>query len=229
MNSNLIVMLTHNDLTVKNALNYFEECQDLPVEYWGFKNVGIPEKDMRELVISMKNAGKKTILEVVTYSEESSMKAAEFACKNGFDYLIGTLYFPNVWDYLKSQLINYFPFVGNVYGSPSILTGSIEDIINQANELYEKSIPGVDILAYRYRDGNPETLAKQVITQIKPKAILAGSIDNIERIKSVNSINPWGFTIGSALFTQRFKEDSSFRVNLENVLNIMETIKSSVV
>jgi hypothetical protein len=155
------------------------------------------------------------------------MAAAKFASKNGFDYLIGTLYFPSVWNYLKSQPINYYPFIGNVYGSPSVLTGSIEDMITQANELYARNIPGVDILAYRYSNGSPETLAKQVVTQIKPKAILAGSIDSIERINMVNAINPWGFTIGSALFTQKFIDGEGYRTNLEKVLKVMETLNAS--
>ena len=224
MNSNLIVMLTHNDLTVDRALIYFDECKDFPVEYWGFKDVGIPKDEMCKLVTSMKNAGKKTILEVVSYTEDSCMAAAKFACKNGFDYLIGTLYFPSVWEYLKSQPINYYPFVGNVYGSPSVLSGNTEDIINQANELYKKNIPGVNILAYRYCDGKPETLAEKVVANIKPNAILAGSIDSIERIRMVNTVNPWGFTIGSALFTEKFINGKGYCANLKKVLDVMESI-----
>ncbi len=41
MNNNLIVMLTNNDVTVENALRLFEELKDLPVQYWGFKDVGL--------------------------------------------------------------------------------------------------------------------------------------------------------------------------------------------
>ena len=43
-------MLTHNDKTVQNALEVFESCQDLPVSYWGFKDVGLPYPEMRKLI-----------------------------------------------------------------------------------------------------------------------------------------------------------------------------------
>ena len=37
----IIIMLTHNDKTVPNAIEIFEENKDLPIQYWGFKDVGI--------------------------------------------------------------------------------------------------------------------------------------------------------------------------------------------
>ena len=40
MESKIIIMLTHNDQTVKNALEVFDSCKDLPVDFWGFKDVG---------------------------------------------------------------------------------------------------------------------------------------------------------------------------------------------
>ena len=45
--SQLIVMLTHNDETVANSAQVFDSCKDLPVEDWGFKNVGLPLPAMR--------------------------------------------------------------------------------------------------------------------------------------------------------------------------------------
>ena len=33
MNSQIIIMLTHNDRTVPNALEVFESCKDLPVKF----------------------------------------------------------------------------------------------------------------------------------------------------------------------------------------------------
>jgi hypothetical protein len=229
MNSNnLIVMMTHNDLTVENASDFFEECKSLPVEYWGFKNVGIEENDMRDLIYSIKTAGKKAILEVVTYTEETCMTAARFACEHSFDYLMGTLYFSSVWNYLRSHSIEYFPFIGNVSGSPSVLTGCADGMVTQANSFYEQEIPGVNILAYRYRNGDPVALAKNVVSQIKTKAIIAGSIDSIERMETVKSVNPWGFTMGSALFSQKFVNGKSSRANLEKVLEVMNSLGMSV-
>ena len=67
MESKLIVMLTHNDKTVPNALEVFESCKDLSVDFWGFKDVGVPKEEMVKIINAMKTAGKTTFLEVVSY------------------------------------------------------------------------------------------------------------------------------------------------------------------
>ena len=40
----LIVMLTHNDRTVADAIDVFEAAKNSKAKYWGFKEVGIPEE-----------------------------------------------------------------------------------------------------------------------------------------------------------------------------------------
>lgn len=46
MKSNIIIMLTHHDMTVKNAIEVFDSCKDLPVQFWGFKDVGLEREKM---------------------------------------------------------------------------------------------------------------------------------------------------------------------------------------
>ena len=70
MTPELIVMLTNNDKTVIDAVEVFESCKDLPVQKWGFKDVGLDKEAMIDLNQKMKAAGKTTYLEVVTYTEE---------------------------------------------------------------------------------------------------------------------------------------------------------------
>ena len=88
----LIVMLTHNDVTVPNAKEIFVENQDLPVTNWGFKDVGLEPAVMKELCTLMKRAGKTTFLEVVTYSEEECMRGAKLAVDCGFDWVFKTIF-----------------------------------------------------------------------------------------------------------------------------------------
>ncbi len=221
MKPKLIVMLTNEDKTVPDAIEIFKECCDLPVDIWGFKNVGITEERMSKLITMMKRDRKKTALEVVTYTEESCMEAAKFACEHNFDYLLGTCYFDSVWNYLKKHTIKYYPFIGNVFGHPSSLTGDLKSMISEANKFRQKNISGVDCLAFRYSDGNPVLLAKSIVQQIKSDVIIAGSINTIERINIVKSINPWGFTIGSAIYKQNFLNGAGYRANLEKVLEII--------
>lgn len=222
MVSKLIVMLTHNDQTVPDAYEVYSGCRDLPVQNWGFKDVGLPVNKMKELVTAMKADGKTTFLEVVTYTEEECLKGAKLAVECGFDYLLGTLYYEKVWDYLKNKSIRYCPFVGKVEGSPSVLRGSLEFMLAQSKDYAGKGIYGVDLLGYRYAEGDPGELSAEYIKQSKTPTVLAGSIGSKERIQTVLGMNPEFFTMGSALFTKNFVKDGSFRDNLKAVCDILK-------
>ena len=43
----LIVMLTHHDKTVPDALELFERTKEYPIKHWGFKDVGLPPDKMQ--------------------------------------------------------------------------------------------------------------------------------------------------------------------------------------
>ena len=222
MNSQIIIMLTHNDRTVPNALEVFESCKDLPVKFWGFKDVGLPKDQMRQLIGAMKAAGKTTFLEVVSYSAEECMAGAKLAVEMGFDYLMGTVYHQSVFEYLATQKISFLPFCGTVYGSPSVLEGSFQEIIDDAKGLLAKGVSGIDLLAFRHQDG--AGLARAYCQQIDKPVVIAGSINSPARIDFINEINPWAFTMGSALFTENFAKGEGFRKNLQVVVDYMNSI-----
>lgn len=222
MESQIIIMLTHDDRTVKNAHEVFEACKDLPVKYWGFKDVGLEKEKMVELIQAMKSAGKTTFLEVVTYSEEECMNGAKLAVELGFDYLMGTIFYESVYNYLKEQGTKYLPFCGTVHGSPSVLEGRFDDIIKDAENMLDKGVYGIDLLAFRHVQG--AELAREYCKRVDKPVVIAGSINSFSRIDFVNEINPWAFTMGSALFTENFLPGEGFRKNLEKVLSYMDSI-----
>lgn len=220
MKPEIIIMLTHHDVTVKNAMEVFQTCKDLPVKYWGFKNVGLPKDQMKALTSAMKAAGKTTFLEVVTYDEESCLDGAQTAIDCGFDYLMGTIYYDSVAKLLKDNGMRYLPFVGKVSGSPSVLEGTNQEIIQNAKDLMAKGMTGFDILAYRHVvDG--EKLAREFCAAIDAQICIAGSIDSFARIDIMFDIGPWTFTMGSALFDKKFVPEGSFRDNLKAVADYM--------
>ena len=49
---------------------FFLEAREAPCKYWGFKDVGLPPDEMKDLVACMKEAGKTTFMEIVAKSEE---------------------------------------------------------------------------------------------------------------------------------------------------------------
>src|SRR5262245_39283458 len=111
----LIVMLTHHDQTVHDALELFERLKDYPITHWGFKDVGRGPDERRAGVARRKTAGKSTFLEVVSLSEEEGLRGARLAVDLGFDILMGTVYYPSIGEYLKDKSVRYYPFPGHVH------------------------------------------------------------------------------------------------------------------
>ncbi len=202
----LTVMLTYNDLTVMNACEVFELCKDTEAEYWGIKEKPLVKSEMKKLFSMMRSCGKKTILEVVCYDEESSTKGAELAFECGCDYLMGTVFSESVNEYCKNHGLKYLPFVGNVSERPSVLEGNIDELINEARKYIKKGAYGIDLLAYRYT-GDPSELIRRMVNELDAPVCVAGSVDDYSRLDEIKRISPWGFTIGSAFFDRKFGEN----------------------
>jgi len=217
----LIVMLTHHDQTVPNALELFERSKDYPITHWGFKDVGLSPYEMQTVVTAMKAAGKTTFLEVVSLSEEEGLRGAQLAVDLGFDILMGTVFYPSIGEYLRDKPIRYYPFPGHVHSHPSILDGTIDDIVSHASELEGYGVHGLDLLTYRF-DGEASLLLKRVVEGTRIPIVSAGSIASFERINEVWGAGAWGFTIGSAFFENKFVPDGSFEENLWAVCNWLE-------
>lgn len=202
-NTELIVMLTHNDRTLENAYEIFKQAAHSKAKYWGIKEKGLPLHAMQELFAYMKNCGKTTMLEVVAYTESECLNGAKMARECGCDFLIGTVFFDSVNDYCKQNSIKYMPFVGNVSGRPSVLCGNSGDMVAQAQNYLEKGAFGVDLLGYRYI-GDAVLLNKTLVEQVDAPICFAGSINSYERLKEVKRTAPWAFTIGGAFFENKF-------------------------
>ncbi len=214
----LITMLTHNDTTVKNAKEVFASCADLDCEFWGFKDVGLPQNEMRDLVSYMKDQGKKTFLEVVTLTEQGGLEGAELAIACGFDYLLGTLYHDSILKLFTNAETKYLPFVGKVHGHPSILEGTPDEIVADGKRVETAGVHGIDILAYRNKD-KPVEIIDQLVKNLSIPVVMAGSVNDFARIDEVKSLNPWAFTIGGAFFEQKFVPNGDFRAQLAAVLD----------
>jgi hypothetical protein len=217
----LIVMLTHHDQTVPDALDLFALTKEYPIQHWGFKDVGLPPKEMQRIAQAMKDAGKITFLEVVSLSEEEGMQGARLAVELGFDILMGTVFYPSIGEYLKDKPIRYYPFPGHVHSHPSILDGTMDEIVSHACELEKYGVEGLDLLTYRYT-GDASRLLAQVVQATEIPVVSAGSIASFGRIQEVWDSGAWGFTIGSAFFDRQFVPNGSFE---ENVLAVCNWLK----
>ncbi|MDO4454227.1 MAG: hypothetical protein Q4B90_07010 [Eubacteriales bacterium] len=220
-NLNLIVMLTHNDKTVYNAAEIFEQCKNSKAKFWGMKESPLPFEEMKQLFDGMKNCGKITVLETVAYTEEECMRGAETAAACGCDLLMGTKFFDSVNVFCCEKGIKYMPFVGAVSGRPSVLEGSIESLIEEAKDCLKKGAYGIDLLGYRYT-GNANELNRRFLMEIDAPVCIAGSINSFERLDELKSVKPWGFTIGGAFFEKKFGD--TFQKQIDSVCDYIEIL-----
>ncbi|MBP0972749.1 MAG: hypothetical protein J5851_02445 [Oscillospiraceae bacterium] len=208
----LIVMLTHDDKTVLNAAEIFEQCKDSAAQYWGMKEEPLPPEEMKALYKRMRECGKTTVLEVVSYTEDKCLEGAQLAVDCGCDILMGTMFFDSVNRFCKEHDLRYMPFVGEVYDRPSILGGDIDGIIAEAKDHIAKGACGIDLLGYRFV-GDAVELNRRLVAEVPAPVCIAGSINSFERLDEVTEADPWAFTIGSAFFENQFGEDFCTQIN----------------
>ena len=210
----LIVMLTHNDLTVHNAYDIFDQCRNSRAKFWGFKEEPLPLEQMKKLFRYMKSCGKTTFLEVVAYSEKECMDGAKKAVECNCDFLLGTTFSDSINEFCRLNHIKYMPFVGKITGRPSVLDGTVEYMIQEAKTYIAKGVYGIDLLGYRYT-GDATRLNREFVANVNAPVCIAGSVNSYERLTELKSIAPWAFTIGGAFFENQF--DGTFQEQINKV------------
>jgi len=86
--------------TVPDAVEVFKEIRDTGVTFVGFKDVGLPLRELRTLVSLVRKEGKIIFLEVVSENKEEAMRSVRKAIALDVDYLIGGTYVeqtPSLW------------------------------------------------------------------------------------------------------------------------------------
>jgi uncharacterized protein related to proFAR isomerase len=214
-----IFMLTQNDVTIEDAFEVYDEVRDAGLRYVGFKDVGLPFDRLEALTETIHEGGQEVMLEVVSEEKEDELRSVRAALDLGVDYLLGGTHAEEVSEMLSETEIRYCPFPGRVVGHPSLLRGSIEEIVESARRLTAMGgVRGLDLLAYRY-DGDVEALTRAVVEAVEVRVIAAGSVDSEERIRNLAEAGVWGFTVGSAIFEGKFAHNgASAREQVKTVL-----------
>jgi 4-hydroxythreonine-4-phosphate dehydrogenase len=195
-----IFMLTKDDTTVQDCLTVYDEVRANPLRWVGFKDVGVPVTVLKELAQRIHDDGRQVALEVVSLDATNEERSVESGLEIGVDMLMGGTNPDRALPLLRGSGIRYAPFVGNITGHPSILSGTPEEIAESARELTGRDgVHGLDLLAYRW-DGPATSLVTAVVAASRGPVVVAGSIASREQIGSVAASGAWGFTIGSAVF-----------------------------
>lgn len=197
----LIAMLTHNDVTTRDALELFLGAKDAPCSYWGFKDVGISEEEMRRLAGAMRENGKTVFMESLAYSEKDTMSSLETAAKCGVEYVLGGTYYKSAAQFASDRGIRILPFIG--LRNAGKLYGDMDELVACARERANHDVFGINISAYRY-DGDCDTLIRRVVAAVDKPVSIAGSVNSYERLAAVKGTGCWAFTIGGAFYENRF-------------------------
>ncbi|MEM7067559.1 MAG: methylglyoxal synthase [Pseudomonadota bacterium] len=199
-----IFMLTEDDSTIPDARSRLEDVLAGGARHIGFKDVGLPFDELKALASDIRSAGGRAYLEVVSLDEESELRSAKAAIDLEVDCLLGGTRADAVTQILRHHPIRYYPFPGEIVGHPSVLAGTIEEIAESARRLSDlETVHGLDLLAYRF-EGDVPALMKAVCQASNKPVIMAGSIDQEDRIMAVAESGAAGFTVGTAAFREVF-------------------------
>lgn len=209
MGLRFIFMLTRNDQTVEDAHVHLRTALDLGVRHIGFKDVGLPIEQLKALNQTITKGGATSYLEVVSLDRDSEIASATAALEIGVDVLLGGTRVDDVLPIIEGAGLQYCPFPGRITGHPSILEGSIDEIVASAKELAARGgVSGLDLLAYR-SDGDVPALMEAVCAAVAKPVYIAGSIDTPERIATVKKAGAAGFTIGTAALDGKYPADGT--------------------
>lgn len=202
--TDFIFMLTRNDRTIPDALEQLPSVLSAGVRHIGFKDIGLPLAALVDLNREIQRAGAKSYLEVVSLDRDSEIASVRAALTLGVDYLLGGTHVDDVLPLIEGSGVRYYPFPGRITGHPSILEGSMMEIVASARDLANREgVHGLDLLAYR-ADVDAADLIRAVCSAIVKPVIVAGSIDRAERIHATVSGKAAGFTVGTAALDERF-------------------------
>ncbi|AMS45100.1 cupin domain-containing protein [Aminobacter aminovorans] len=208
MGLRFIFMLTRNDLTVEDASVQLQSALALGVRHIGFKDIGLPIEQLKALNAAIKAGGATSYLEVVSLDRMREIASARAAAEIGVDILLGGTRVDDVLPVIAGSNIQYCPFPGRITGHPSLLEGTIEEIVESARALAARDgVHGLDLLAYRSKQDVP-ALMKAVCAAVSKPVYVAGSIASPERIGVIKDAGAAGFTIGTAALDGKYPAPS---------------------
>jgi hypothetical protein len=214
-----IFMLTRHDRTVEDAAEIVDTVCDLGVTHIGFKDVGVPEPVMRDLVSTIAHRGGTTYLEVVSTSAESIGRSLATGRRLGVDCVLGGTDL-DAAQRILGDLRNYYPFPGRPVGHPTRLEGSAALVAEHCARAAAIGCGGVDLLAYRATEADPLDLVRAARAALPGRRlIVAGSVSCEAQIAALAGAGADAFTIGSAVFEGAFSPaKGSLRSQVRDIL-----------
>jgi hypothetical protein len=216
----LILMLTKDDVTIADCLSAYDQLRGTDVQWVGFKDIGPAADTLQELTRRIHADGRHAVLEVVSEDRDAEMRSVAVGTDLGVDLIMGGTRVDESAAVAARSGISYYPFPGTIQGHPSRLAGTLSDIVASAKEVSSHpDVSGLDLLAYRWPGDVPE-LIRQVVAAVDVPVVVAGSIDSPERFAAVRNAGAWALTVGTAAVTGQLMPGGSFRDQVNTALQL---------
>jgi hypothetical protein len=222
-----VFMLTHHDRTVDDPVSVYERIRGCGLRYVGFKDIGVPAAELREVCARAHSDGMEVMLEVVSTTREEELRSVAASAEIGVDWLLGGTHPDDGLEILGGRVgeradgtpPRYCPFPGTVVGHPSILQGEIDEIAESGRRMTAlDGVFGLDLLAYRHQTADAAELTRAVVRAASGPVIAAGSVASTDQIRALDQAGAWGFTIGGAIFEGRLPGGPSIAGQVTQVL-----------
>ncbi|MGI3899292.1 MAG: hypothetical protein ACRYGP_07160 [Janthinobacterium lividum] len=224
-------MLTKNDVTISDAMDVFRDlapklgAEALP--YVGFKNVGLPLKQLEDLGYAIKDDGRSVVVEIVGGgTPDDEIAAANLAKRVGAACLIGGKNVMPVLEVIGPSPVRYFPAVGDITAEAGRMHGEVESLAEEAKQYEALGVDGIMLLAYRFV-GDVDGLLAAVRKATSLDIVCAGSVDSRARIRQLSRLGTWAFTIGSAVLDNAMTNTPGLQAQLGYVLDVVQQEASS--
>jgi hypothetical protein len=220
-----IFMLTRDDRTIADARRVYESIADTGIRHVGCKDLGLPQGELAALMQDIRANGHTSYLEVVSETDEATLRSARVAAEISPDYLIGGTLIEPVQELIADSAIRFFPYIGQVIDHPCLLRGTINEIVEDAQRAQSLDVDGINLLAYRY-DGDVDELVEATVKATSLPVIAAGSVDSAERIRALAERGVWAFTIGTAALDGKLVAGAPLAEQLRYILDAADAVRT---
>jgi hypothetical protein len=80
-----VFMLTHHDRTVDDPVAVYEQIRGCELRYIGFKDIGVPVAELKEVCARAHGDGLEVMLEVVSNTREEELRSVAASAEIGVD------------------------------------------------------------------------------------------------------------------------------------------------
>ncbi|MGC4118426.1 MAG: hypothetical protein QM765_28505 [Myxococcales bacterium] len=201
----LIFMLTHEDRTVPGCLEVLEQLAPLGLRHIGFKDVGADRATLAALSRRIAALGATSYLEVVSTDRAGCLAAARAAAELGVHKVMGGTDAAAMLSVLQPAGVRLLPFPGRPEGHPTRLGGGPQLVEDHCRAFVAQGCAGADLLAYRATETDPLELVRAARRGLgEAELVVAGSVVNGGQIAALAAAGVDGFTVGGAVFADRW-------------------------